>query len=136
MGLFKRSKSADNKGEQPFYQTSRMSFYVKVYSNRIEFKHGMVHQSIPIKQIANVELGVIGQDKIIIETTGGEKFDMVAPKKKQLREAIYKAIDASTIIGQPHASDADELTKLAQLRQKGIVTQQEFDAKKRQILGL
>jgi hypothetical protein len=36
--------------------------------------------------------------------------------------------------GQP-ASMADELTKLADLTEKGILTQEEFDAKKKQLLG-
>lgn len=34
------------------------------------------------------------------------------------------------------ASTADELTKLADLRDRGILTDEEFDAKKRQMLGL
>lgn len=43
---------------------------------------------------------------------------------------------------QSYQEDADvdeqlaQLTKLGQLRDQGILTQQEFDAKKRQILGL
>jgi hypothetical protein len=36
--------------------------------------------------------------------------------------------------GQP-SSMADELTKLADLKEKGILTQEEFDAKKQQLLG-
>lgn len=32
--------------------------------------------------------------------------------------------------------DTDQLVKLAELRDSGILTQEEFDAKKKQILGL
>lgn len=37
---------------------------------------------------------------------------------------------------QPQGSVADELTKLASLKEQGILTQEEFDAKKKQLLGL
>jgi len=43
-------------------------------------------------------------------------------------------------VAAPVLSDADqqmaELEKLGQLKQEGILTQEEFDAKKKQILGL
>jgi len=40
-------------------------------------------------------------------------------------------------VAQPTEPDyAIELEKLAQLKAQGIITQEEFDAKKRQILGL
>ncbi|MBW7838478.1 MAG: SHOCT domain-containing protein [Chitinophagaceae bacterium] len=37
---------------------------------------------------------------------------------------------------QPEASQADELMKFAELKEKGLITDEEFEAKKKQILGL
>ena len=135
MGLFSRNKDNSSTGEQPLYQSSRMGFYARVYSNRLEFKNGAKHESIPLNQIAGVELGIIGKDTVIVETTGGAKYTIVSPKKKELREAIYNAISTKT--NQPIASNsvADELGKLAELKEKGVITQEEFDSKKRQLLG-
>lgn len=45
-----------------------------------------------------------------------------------------KAGDSAHIPTQTPTSDLDELEKLASLREKGIVTEEEIDAKKRQIL--
>ena len=38
--------------------------------------------------------------------------------------------------GKPPVSSADELAKFKDLLDKGIITQEEFDAKKKQLLGL
>lgn len=53
-------------------------------------------------------------------------------------EAIKEELDRRTAMRQPKAhpvSELDELEKLASLRDKGIITEDEFVAKKRQILG-
>lgn len=67
-------------------------------------------------------------------------FDVAdQPAFEQIAEAIRVAIHTSR---QPVAvttsahSDADELEKLAGLRDRGILTSAEFDAKKAKILGL
>ena len=38
--------------------------------------------------------------------------------------------------GTPKSSGLDDLEKLANLHEKGIITEEEFNAKKKQILGL
>lgn len=44
---------------------------------------------------------------------------------------------SSPVPAQPAADDSmDQLERLAKLKDQGIVTQEEFDAKKRQLLGL
>jgi len=53
-----------------------------------------------------------------------------------VRETIQKALNASTAHAVGHQSAADEIEKLSMLRDKGIVTEEEFQAKKRQLLGL
>jgi hypothetical protein len=52
------------------------------------------------------------------------------------RETIQKALSASTAHAIGQESVPDEIEKLALLRDKGIVTEEEFQAKKRQLLGL
>ena len=46
--------------------------------------------------------------------------------------------DESSVDESPAFSDddADQLEKLAELKDKGIITEEEFDKKKKQILGL
>ena len=50
-----------------------------------------------------------------------------------LREAVQERISKRESAG---TGAADELEKLANLRDRGILTDEEFDAKKKQILGL
>ncbi len=55
--------------------------------------------------------------------------------EKQMRNA--DDVEQGTAAAQaPAASQADELRKLAQLRDEGVLTEEEFDAQKQQILGL
>ena len=49
-------------------------------------------------------------------------------------QAVSVTVEAP--VGAPASSAADELLKLADLKDKGILTQEEFDAKKKQLLGL
>ena len=57
------------------------------------------------------------------------------PLFEQIRDAVENRIQfANTPISTN--SDADELSKLADLRDKGILTEEEFQQKKKQILGL
>lgn len=52
------------------------------------------------------------------------------------RETMQKALNASTAPAVGQQSAADEIEKLALLRDKGILTEDEYQAKKRQLLGL
>ena len=51
-------------------------------------------------------------------------------------EAEMKAANAPAVVPAPVASAADELKKFKDLLDAGIITQEEFDAKKKQLLGL
>src|SRR6266545_3935742 len=70
--------------------SSYLGFWVKVFPNRVEFKAGPGMQSIPISQIASIQLGMMGVWQIILETTGGMKFKIPTHKKKEVKEAIYR----------------------------------------------
>ncbi len=132
MGLFGNKQTE----EKPLYETSYVGFWIKVYPNRVDFKAGVGSQSIPINQIASVQLPMMGIWKITLETTGGIKYAIPTSKKKEVQKAIYDAQSHYSGNGHQQTSDADELTKLNDLKEKGVITDAEFKAKKKQILGL
>lgn len=62
---------------------------------------------------------------------------------KEAEQAAQAAPEQAEVYEQPAAAPAqdidaqvEQLTKLGQLRDQGILTPEEFDAKKKQILGL
>ena len=57
------------------------------------------------------------------------------PLFEQIKETVESRIGAANNSASP-SSDADELLKLAELRDKGILTENEFQKKKEQILGI
>lgn len=75
---------------QPLFETSYAGSKVTVYKSHIEWKMLFKKKSIPISQVASVELGSPLYAQVIIETAGGKKFKIpVAPgKKKPLHDAI------------------------------------------------
>lgn len=76
----------------PIYETDYLGSKISVYPLRvITSAFGMGETTIPIAQIASVELGMMGLMKITIETTGGKKYAIACWKKKEVRDAIYKA---------------------------------------------
>ena len=50
--------------------------------------------------------------------------------------AVKLKANESNNAGVSAVSDADELKKFAELRDQGVISQDEFEAKKKQILGL
>lgn len=105
--------------QSPLYETSYVGFWIKVFSSRIEFKAGVGTQSIPINQIASIQLGMMGVWKIILETTGGKKYKIPCHKKNEVKEAIYKAQEMSN--NAPNDSN--------------FSAKEEFTPEKKQILG-
>lgn len=84
---------------------------------------------------------------ITIELTDGQEViffvDNKAPMELKAKLAkVISQVKQAGVAGQvqanaqPQGSVADELTKLATLKEQGILTQDEFDAKKKQLLGL
>lgn len=55
---------------------------------------------------------------------------------KQLKNYKHKQITPKDSSGNAQVSIAEELEKLASLKEKGILSQQEFDAQKKKLLGL
>jgi hypothetical protein len=134
---FFNKKSDQPNDEQPLYESSVVGGKAKVYKSRLDLKRLGENESIPLNQIASVKLGPMGQRTVIVETAGGKKYTAIAKDKNALRQAIVSAMESG--LPQPNLavpSATDELEKLAALKEKGIITQADFDAKKKQLLGL
>ena len=135
MGLFGNKTPK----EEPLFESNYLGSWVKVYSNRVDFSSyvGFGSESVPINQIASVRTSTMGIMKITIETTGGKKYTLPTHKKQEVKQAIYDAQAALTKGNGNQKTDvADEIKKLNALKEEGILTQDEFDKKKKQLLGL
>jgi hypothetical protein len=60
---------------------------------------------------------------------GGNNNELFTEAKTLIEEKINS-------VGVPKSSGLDELEKLATLKEKGIINEEEFNAKKKQLLGL
>jgi hypothetical protein len=87
----------------------------------------------------NEELGI--DNSYLSSSSASEKLDSTKAKKKE--ETSSKFIDAANIqiakLSQKSYNSIDpieQLTKLASLLEKGLLTQEEFDLKKKELLGL
>lgn len=120
--------------DRPLYTSNNMGFWIHVYPNRVEFKAGLGHKSIPIAQIASIQLGPPLFTQITLETTGGQKYKIPTNHKKAVQRAIYDA--QSRASNAPNISSADdEIAKLHNLMQMGIISQEEFNRRKSQLMG-
>ena len=66
------------------FETKCAGFKVTVYSNRVAYKFFFGSEtSIPIKQIASVEVGMPLLQQVKIETTGGKIYKLVVKVVKR-----------------------------------------------------
>ena len=100
---------------------------------------------LPINKISSIGLGVRLFSSVAIATSSGKiKFHLL-----KNREEVYQTISNAIANAVTHTiehdskqntsfagSAADELKKYKDLLDSGIITQEEFDAKKKQLLGL
>lgn len=137
-------------GTIPLYTTTHMNFKTRVYINRIEYSGSFGKSVLPIKKVAWVKLRASGTG-VILETTEGKRVVMVIKpvdrlsfadailKVQALQPKRAKFQDTQTIrIDQLErfSEGVEEIEKLAKLYDKGILSQEEFEAKKKQILGI
>ncbi len=137
-------------GTVALYVTQHLNFKTRVYVDRIEYSGSFGKNVVPIEQVAWVKLRA-GGTGVIIETIEGKRIVMVIKPKDRLEfaDAVLKVQamqpkrqqfkDTKTVrIDQleKFSEGVDELEKLAKLFDKGILSQEEFDTKKKQILGI
>ena len=97
---------------------------------------------LPLDMISAVGTGMF--KSIAISTTSGViKFSFMENRdaihtaiSKLLVDRQGKTVSATTIKPEIPQSNADELRKYKELLDEGVITQEEFDAKKKQLLGL
>ena len=108
-------------------------------------KHG---REIPLERINDIAFAqsiferLLGSGDLMIES-GGERgqqhFDNIR-RPSLVQNEIYKQIeaaaarDADRMAGRRELSIPEQLDKLDELRQRGVISQAEFDAKKAQLL--
>ena len=99
---------------------------------------------LPFDMISSVGSGAF--KSIAVATSSGkisfwllanrdEVFDIIS-QTLLLRQETKKASTTTTIKQEIPQSNADELKKYKDLLDSGVITQEEFDAKKKQLLGL
>jgi hypothetical protein len=119
------------------------------FKDRIETRNriGTKFNTIYYHQVTEVTLdkgspfAPTNKKTILVRVNGAiTKLDFRAeplPKIRQALDLINKGVGESHSVGVvKQTSGADELEKLALLKDKGIITQAEFDAKKKQLLNL
>lgn len=132
------------------YTVWRTTHFV-VTSDRVIYRSGVVSkagQNIPLERINNVAFSqtvlerLLRSGDLVIESageTGRQVFnDVLNPSRVENR--IYAEIEASqerddTRVGRAGISVADELLKLDQLRQQGVITEAEFTAQRTRLLS-
>ncbi len=99
--------------------------------------------SLPFSQITGVELkttyaslfGKGGMAKLTVFSVGNQKIEAsIAPLSdaKKVEELIRNKLGKNN----KNDSNIDDLEKLSQLKENGVITKEEFEKKKKQILGI
>ena len=116
-----------------------------VTNRRIYGKAGFGKQvDLPVDSISSVGLGIV--NNIIIATSSGKIRFWFINNRSEIHKVVTdllierqqkKQVTADRpVIKQEAQSNADELKKYKELLDSGIISQEEFDAKKKQLLGL
>ncbi|MFV1971860.1 MAG: PH domain-containing protein [Acidimicrobiia bacterium] len=129
------------------------SLYV-LTSERLMTRRGLISKSgieIPLENITNVNFAqtvferVIGAGDLLVEsagTSGQSKFKDI-PRPDKFQTELYRVREERTLfLGGHHdvapqrggAANAEAIQKLAELREQGHITDEEFETKRRQLL--
>ena len=93
---------------------------------------------LPMNQVSSVGLGFA--NSIAVATSSGKIQFWLLENKNDVHKALSDLLisqqktEAKTV--EVKTSNADELKKYKELLDSGVITQEEFDAKKKQLLGL
>ena len=132
------------------YVTWRTTNFV-VTTDRLIFRQGVVAKKgkeIPLERINDISFNqtiferLIGAGDLLIESGGeqGQQRFTDIRKPFEVQNLIYKSIeqakarDMDRMAGRRELSLPEQIEKLDDLRQKGVITQADFEAKKAQLL--
>ena len=122
-----------------------------ITTDRLVFRSGVLAKSgreIPLDRLNDISFHqglferMIGAGDLMIESAGErgqEQFTEIAHPAR-VQKVIYAEVervkdrDADRIAGRGQLSIPEQIDKLDELRQRGVLTQAEFDAKKSQLL--
>ena len=95
--------------------------------------------ALPINQISAVALGYC--KRITIATSSGKIHFWLLANRDAVHSALTKVINEVQVEKVHQASpavqsDAEEIKQFKELLDSGVITQEEFDAKKKQLLGM
>ncbi|MFO0702957.1 MAG: SHOCT domain-containing protein [Candidatus Andersenbacteria bacterium] len=119
------------------FEAKYLGAHISVFPDRVDWKVLSMSHSVPIASIASVELPPL-YNGIHVLTTGGKRYTLPTGRKhkRPLHDAIVGQLaQARGSTGATPASSLDELKKLAELHDAGVVTEEEFQAKKKELLG-
>lgn len=111
----------------------KITIYNPIFKSTIE---------LPIDSISAISKTSVFTEGIAVATSSGKIDCIFIDNRDQIYTELNKLINqrqetASNItVVKQDASSADELKKIKDLLDSGIITQEEFDAKKKQLLGL
>ncbi len=128
--------------------------YFVLSSDRLVFRTGVLTKrgvELPVGRIDNINFRqslferMIGAGDLLIESAGesGQSRFSNVRKPDAIQNEIYRQIDRqadrrSGIIQQAPAAESDiaaKILQLEELRQKGLVSEEEFEEKRRDLLG-
>jgi hypothetical protein len=93
----------------------------------LDYKKGMMFGSVTLSAAG---------DRTHVSQVPKEDVERIAKAIREQMASATQAGAAAAAPAAPAASMADEIRKLAELRDVGVLTEDEFNAKKRQLLGL
>jgi uncharacterized membrane protein YdbT with pleckstrin-like domain len=122
-----------------------------VTTDRLIYRSGVVAKrgkEIPLERLNDISFNqsiferMLGAGDLVIESGGerGQQAFTDIPRPSHVQNEIYRQIeaaqarDADRMAGRRELSIPEQLDKLDELRQRGVLTQAEFDAKKSQLL--
>ena len=114
--------------------TDKRIYGITVFGKRVD---------LPLDSVSAVSLTMVFFSGVSISTSSGRITFFLIPKRNEVYEVLSQLIierqnkSKETVIKQETPqSNADELKKYKDLFDSGVITQEEFDAKKKQLLGL
>jgi uncharacterized membrane protein YdbT with pleckstrin-like domain len=122
-----------------------------VTTDRLIFRRGVVAKQgkeIPLERLNDIGFQqsiferILGAGDLLIESAGerGQEVFEDIPRPARVQNEIYRQIEAAQgrtadrMAGRRDLSVPEQLEKLDELRQRGVISQAEFEAKKAQLL--
>lgn len=127
-----------------------LTTHLVLTTDRVIYRSGLVakhSREIPLERVDNVTFTqslwerLVGRGDLIIQSAGenGQSHFANIPHPEEVQHEIYRQMEANgerlrTVQVARATSPLDELERLANLRERGALTDAEFERKKRQLL--